>query len=70
MFHLYCEYRDCLAAMLVRDEDVPKQHGAYAYDCPVCRRGVRFGVVNKFHPVSPPGGLRGGRVVSDEEETD
>ena len=67
MVHIYCEYEDCGAPILVRHEEVPKQHGAYAYDCPVCRRGIRIGVVSRFLPISPPGGARGGKVLAGQE---
>ena len=46
-------YNDCLAPVIIRAADVPEKQGAYSYDCPVCRRGVRFGVVSRVIPVSP-----------------
>ena len=68
MVYIHCEYDDCRAPILVREDEVPQQHGAYAYTCPVCRRGIRIGVVSRFMPVSPPGGARGGKVLAGGEQ--
>ena len=55
-------YDDCLAPVIIRDEDMPTKQGAYSYDCPVCRRGIRFGVVGRFMPMSPKGGDKGATI--------
>ena len=59
---LHCTYEDCGAPMLVSEEEIPRQQGAYMYDRPICRRGIRIGVVGRFVPISPPGGARGGKA--------
>ena len=56
MLYTHCAHEDCRAPIMIPDDEIPKAHGAYSYNCPICRRGVRFGVVSKFTPIRLPGG--------------
>ena len=59
MLYTRCTYEDYRAPIIIEDSDIPTDRGAYAYECPICRRGIRFGVVSRFTPISPRGEARG-----------
>ena len=44
---------------MVVDLETAKEPGAYGFECPICRRGLRFGVVKRLLPIVPSGGARG-----------
>ena len=65
MLYTHRVYEDCGAPLVLDESRWPKQPGAYVFKCPVCRRDIRIGVVQRFEPISPAGGTRGAKVSKD-----
>ena len=63
MLYTQRPYDDCRIVVVIAEPDFPGEQGAYAYDCPVCRRGGTFGVVSRLLPVSRSGKAKGPKAV-------
>ena len=64
MWYTSCNYDDCGVPIAI-DLEAAQKPGAYGYECPICKRGLRFGVVQRLMHVVLSGEAKGPGLDQD-----